>query len=347
MVLRNGSRIVGEIRSMTKSRLELKTDDMGTLQIEWDNIAQITAPEYFEVEHMNGGLSFGALKPAASADTMEIVADWGTDELALWQVVRIQLVKGGFWEKFRGSFDVGAGYTSATELLQLNFDAKLRYTRPRFEAFAQADAVVTQQPEADDTRRSSLTLGYTRIFPNRHRIFTQGALEQNRELGFDLRSSVLGGWAYALARDRKNQLVGGAGLAVNREKPIEGESTTNLEAADRLRLRELRLRLPEHRHPARRHRLPGPQPVGALPAGGERQPQARAVLGLLLRPQGLRELRQRARHRGRAEERLGPEPLAGVLVLSRGALPACAILVRLAIRSREQVPSSGRYEVIP
>jgi hypothetical protein len=90
--------------------------------------------------------------------------------------------------------------------------------------------VVTQQPEADDTRRSSLTLGYTRIFPNRHRIFAQAALEQNRELGFDLRSSVQGGWAYALARDRKNQLVGGAGLAVNREKPIEGESTTNLEA---------------------------------------------------------------------------------------------------------------------
>jgi hypothetical protein len=230
VVLRNGSRIVGEVRSMTKSRLELKTDDMGTLQIEWDNIAQITAPEYFEVEHMNGGLSFGALKPGASADTMEIVADWGNDQLPLREIVRIQLVKSGFWEKFKGSLDAGAGYTSATELLQIDFDAELRYTRPRFEAFAQADAVVTQQPEADDTQRSSLTLGYTRIFPNRHRIFTQAALEQNRELGFDLRSSLVGGWAYALARDRSNQLVGGAGLAVNREKPVEGESTTNLEA---------------------------------------------------------------------------------------------------------------------
>jgi hypothetical protein len=230
VVLRNGSRVIGEIRSMTKSRLELKTDDMGTLQIEWDNVTQVTAPEFFEVENMDGGLSLGALRPGKGGDTLEVVADWGTDELELWQVARIQLVKGGFWDKFRGSFDVGAGYTSATELLQLDFDGELRYTRPRFEAFAQADAVVTQQPEADDTRRSSLTIGYTRIFPNRHRIFTQGALEQNRELGFDLRSSVLGGWAYALARDRKNQLVGGAGLAVNREKPIEGESTTNIEA---------------------------------------------------------------------------------------------------------------------
>jgi hypothetical protein len=231
VVLRNGSRIVGEIRSMSKSRLELKTDDMGTLQIEWDNIVSLTAPEFFEVEHMNGGLYFGALAPSTKADTVTIVADWGADQLPLSQIARIQLVKSGFWDKFRGSLDAGAGYTSATELLQLNVDAQLRYTRPRFEAFAQADAVVTQQPEADDTQRSSLTLGYARIWPNRHRVFAQGSLEQNRELGFDLRSSLLGGWAYALARDRRNQLIGGAGLAVNREKPVEGESTTNLEAA--------------------------------------------------------------------------------------------------------------------
>jgi hypothetical protein len=227
--LRNGTRVVGEVRSMSKSRLELKTDDMGTLQIEWDNIVAITAPEFFEVQDMRGGLRFGSLRPGKADDTLEVVADYGSDELPLRQVARIQLVKAGFWDKFRGSLDVGAGYTSATELLQLDFDAQVRFTRPRFEAFATVDAVMTQQPEADDTQRGALTLGYTRTFPNRHRIFTQAVLEQNQELGFDLRSSLVGGWGYMLARDQKNQLVGGAGLALNRERPVEGESTTNLE----------------------------------------------------------------------------------------------------------------------
>jgi hypothetical protein len=230
VVLRNGSRVIGEIRSMTKSRLELGTDDMGTAQIEWDNIVSLTAHAFFEVEDMDGGLRVGSLRPGPGDGTLEVAADWGSDVLPLRQVMRIQLVKTGFWERFKGSVDVGAGYTSATELLQFDFDADVRFTRPRFEAFATADAVVTQQPEADDTQRSSLTLGYTRIFPNRHRIFAQAAFEQNRELGFELRSSLVGGWAYALARDRKNQLVGGAGLSVNRETPVEGESTTNLEA---------------------------------------------------------------------------------------------------------------------
>jgi hypothetical protein len=231
VVLRNGSRVVGEIRSMSKSRIELGTDDMGTLKIEWDNVKELTAPEFFEIEDMNGGLRFGSLRPGPGEDTLEVVADWGNDVLPLRHVARIQLVKSGFWDKFKGSLDAGAGYTSATELLQLDFDGELRYTRPRFEASAKADAVLTQQPEADDTQRSSLTLAYARIFPNRHRLFAQGTLEQNRELGFDLRSSLLGGWGYMLARNRHNQLVGGAGLSVNREKPTEGESTTNLEAA--------------------------------------------------------------------------------------------------------------------
>ena len=145
-----------------------------------------------------------------------------------WRV--IQLVKSGFWERFKGSIDAGAGYTSATELLQLDLDAELRYRRPSFEAKATADAVLTQQPEVDDTQRSSLSASYTRIFPGRHRVFAQATVEQNQELGYDRRSSVVGGWSYVLVRSPRNELLSGAGLALNREKPVEGESTTNVEA---------------------------------------------------------------------------------------------------------------------
>jgi hypothetical protein len=203
---------------------------MGTVQIEWGNITQVTAPEFFEIEDMDGGLHFGALRPGPGEGTLEVVADWGNDVLPLRRVARLQLVKSGFWDRFKGSVDVGASYTSASELLQLELDGDLRYRRPRFEASARADAVLTQQPEVEDTRRSSLTLAYARFLPNRHRIFTQGTIEQNRELGFDLRSGLLAGWGYMFVRNTRNELIGGGGLSMNREKPVEGESTTNLEA---------------------------------------------------------------------------------------------------------------------
>jgi len=132
IVLENGTRIVGEIRSMNRGRLELKTDDMGTIQIEWGNVVEVTAPEYFEVEDMNGRLRFGALRPAAIAKTIEIVSALGAQPLPLYQVARIQHVEAKFWARISGTLDLGASYLSASELLQLDLDGSMRFRRPKF-----------------------------------------------------------------------------------------------------------------------------------------------------------------------------------------------------------------------
>ncbi len=229
VLLRNGSRVVGEIKSMSRARLELSTDDMGTLKVEWEKVAAVTAPEFFEVETMGGRLHFGSLRPGAGEGRLEVVSSDRATSLALRDVARIQLVKARFLDRFRGSIDAGASYTSASELLQLDLDAELRYRRPRYELVVAADAVLSRQPDVEDTRRATLSASWARVFSNRHRLLGQGTLEQNRELGYELRSSVVGGWGYLLARDSRNELLGSGGLAVNREQPVEGETTTNAE----------------------------------------------------------------------------------------------------------------------
>jgi hypothetical protein len=229
VVLRNGTRVVGEVKSMKRGRLELKTDDMGTIQVEWGKIAQVTAPGLFEVEDMDGRLRFGSLRPATDG-SLEVLNINGPQHLPLRDVARIQLVKAGFWDRISGTLDVGASYTSASELLQLDLDGAMRFRRPKFEFSVDANAVLTRQPDVEDTRRASLTTGYARLFSNGQRVFAQGALEQNRELGFESRGSVTAGWARYLARDTGNELVGGTGIALNREVPVDGETTTNVEA---------------------------------------------------------------------------------------------------------------------
>jgi len=42
IVLRNGDRLTGEVTQMRQGKLQVKTDDAGTLSIEWDKIAAIT-----------------------------------------------------------------------------------------------------------------------------------------------------------------------------------------------------------------------------------------------------------------------------------------------------------------
>ena len=41
VTLLNGDRLTGEILNLNRGRLELKTDDAGTINIEWDKIASV------------------------------------------------------------------------------------------------------------------------------------------------------------------------------------------------------------------------------------------------------------------------------------------------------------------
>jgi len=122
---------------------------------------------------MDGLLHFGSLRPGATEGALEVVSVLGAVALPLREVARIQLVKAGFWQRIDGSIDLGLGYTSATELLQFNGNAQFRYRRPRFEASAEGDSVVTRQPDAEDTQRWSVTaVSSIRTSPTTSRIPT-------------------------------------------------------------------------------------------------------------------------------------------------------------------------------
>ncbi|MEJ2319508.1 MAG: hypothetical protein P8Y21_09195, partial [Gemmatimonadales bacterium] len=47
LVLSNGDRITGEIKELTRGKVRLKTDPMGTVYIKWQDIASITSDKVF------------------------------------------------------------------------------------------------------------------------------------------------------------------------------------------------------------------------------------------------------------------------------------------------------------
>ena len=61
VVLINGDRITGEIKSLSRGQLDYKTDDAGRLKIEWDKILRVTSNRYYEVEMSSGVRYFGTL----------------------------------------------------------------------------------------------------------------------------------------------------------------------------------------------------------------------------------------------------------------------------------------------
>jgi len=232
VVLKNGDHLTCEVQRLERGRLQVKTDDMGTVEIEWDKVASVTATAPFDVDDLRGHRYMGSLSPAPGAGMGQLVIAWGghTESVDLLNVVRIRRLDTTFWGRLAGSLDVGASYTSATSLFKLDVAGNLAVERPGHQLALDASSTITSQPGIEDTRRSNLALAYSRRFEDRWVALAQARLEQNRELGFDLRSSAAGGGGRYLAQSGRDQLLAGLGLSVNRERPTEGESTTNLEA---------------------------------------------------------------------------------------------------------------------
>ena len=229
LVLKNGDRITGEVELLERGRLTFSTDDMGTLAIEWDKVASVTAAASFEIEDLKGGQYFGSLRPAPDSGAVAIVERDGTRVVELLSVARISRLGASFWERLEGAVDVGASYTSSSDLYKLDLGAESRYERPGYALSANASATLSRQPEVEDTRRATLGINASRRRPNRWLYFTQGLLEANPQLGYNLRGALAGGMGRYIVKSLKDDFLAGAGLSVNREDPLEGENTTNPE----------------------------------------------------------------------------------------------------------------------
>jgi hypothetical protein len=230
VVLKNGDHLTGEVQQLERGYLQLKTDDLGTVEIEWDKVLSVAAAAPFDVEDLRGGRYLGSLVPGPAAGQLLLVWAGRTEMVELVNVVRIRRLDTSFWRRLDGSLDVGASYTSASALFTLDVTATIGVERPGFAVRSDASATLSTQPDVEDTRRSEIALVYERRFENRWVALVQGLLEQNRELGFDLRSSATVGGGRNLVQSRRDKLLLGLGVSVNREQPVEGEGTTNVEA---------------------------------------------------------------------------------------------------------------------
>ena len=61
LLLKNGDRVTGEIDDLEGGLLIYKTDNMGTLNVEWEDIDQLTSKNFFRVELKSGDLRYGSL----------------------------------------------------------------------------------------------------------------------------------------------------------------------------------------------------------------------------------------------------------------------------------------------
>jgi hypothetical protein len=229
--LSNGDRITGEVVRLERGKLELKTDDAGTLYLEWDKLLGVlAATRRVEVLTSDGRRFVGSLGPSATR-SISVITDQETVSLPMIDVTLITPIGQRFWRQLNGGIDAGFSYTRSSGVAQLNLNSDTVYRKPAFSARVAASLTLTQkEDEQNRDDRGTLELSYL-VYPwQRWFVTAAGRFETNESLGLVLRSEVGGAVGPRLINSNRAQMTVGAGLAFNDEQGVDVPATQNVEA---------------------------------------------------------------------------------------------------------------------
>jgi hypothetical protein len=212
VTLRGGLRVPGEILQMSLGRLGLRTDDMGRVSIEWLRVTQIESTYVFAVEFSSGTTYFGPLHPGPDGDLLV-----GDRSVRLSEVVSITPVDDEFWNRVRAHADLGFSLAKANSALTLSASAGFDYRGELFGGSATFETYLQDSSQVLATTENALALTGSYYFKP-WRLSLLGGLDQNAELGLDLRLSLGTDIAYAAIRNSFMELWLAAGVTVAREQ---------------------------------------------------------------------------------------------------------------------------------
>lgn len=236
LVLKNGNNVNGEIIKMDRGLLTLKTDSMGTLEIKWEDIEQISSKFQFAVEDTLGQIYIGRIQVAAESKSIDIVGPRPARNLNHLLIVEIREARQNIWGRFSGAVELGYTFAKASERRQFSLNSDLRYNAGRYSGFFSLDALVssTKGPEdlesKKDIDRRLISFGGNRNISGKWLIFSQGRFEHNLELQLDNRWSFLGGPEYIVQRTNRSEFVVRSGISYTNERYFDEESVNNAEA---------------------------------------------------------------------------------------------------------------------
>jgi hypothetical protein len=234
IVLVNGDRLTGEIKSLEHNRLKFSTDHMGTVYIEWDKVARLQSDQYLLLERQDGLRYYGQLKPGTEDGRLQVDrgdAQAMPETVAMASVIRAVPIEGGeFIDRLDGYVSAGLDIAKANDRRSMDFAGGLSSrTREREWAF-DGSVNLTDDSTGDTSERYDAGLQYRQFRERRDFYLGFAELSRNTELDLNLRTLAGGGYGQYFVQTNTAEWVGGLGLAYSNEHYTGEEQFNSIEA---------------------------------------------------------------------------------------------------------------------
>jgi len=217
ITLRNGDKISGDIITLNHGILTLKTDNIGTVNIEWPAVRAISSKFAFAVERMGGMTYYGVITTSADGTALVVTTEAQSATIPFTDLERISQYSPRFWERITGNLALGFSYTKSSDISvgSVNFNANYRSTA--VDSSLSFSSNTTRSRDNDETDRD--VLAATVIFLQQSRNFWSllGSLERDKALGIDARLVGGAGLGRRLVQSTYSEITGTVGLVATEE----------------------------------------------------------------------------------------------------------------------------------
>lgn len=224
VTLYNGDRITGEIVSLYAGILQYKTDAMGTLKIEWKEIARLQSNYNYEVRMSDGTRLYGTLPGSKLPGQLQVTDLYGEQELESLAVVELRPIEENWYDRVDVYLSAGYSYTRASSVAQTTFNTDVSYEDERSRSALNSRFTNTTTDTGDSN--SSKTDLSRRTWTDRERLFRlfYGNHERNDELGLDSRVALGLGWGRYWIDTNRMRFAGTMGVQGITEQRVGSSS---------------------------------------------------------------------------------------------------------------------------
>jgi hypothetical protein len=181
----NGDRLTGEIIELKYGQLTVKTDSLGTVEIEWLDVARIVTQHNFSVEANDGNRYNGSIVPGMESGHFIVVAATGTADLAVGDVARIGQLEPGFIERLDGSVSLGFDQTKSSDISTLTFAFDTEYRSDKIIASLNGGFTSNDTADQGTFNQYQLNFGNQFLRPGDKFWLALASYESNEQQGID------------------------------------------------------------------------------------------------------------------------------------------------------------------
>ena len=197
VVLKNGDRLTGEIKSLQKGELRIKADYMAeAVRLDWARIERIESKSMFMIYLVDGKLFTDVIRllPSNSSEVTNFVIGSTREALKVHQldVIRILPADEGFLRRLEGSVDFGLSFTSGNDQYQTDFAATATYRTGDHSFTASIDSTFNGQTQGSSTRRNQFTFDYRKQLTEKYYAGAFFDLLRSDQQSLNLRTSIGG-----------------------------------------------------------------------------------------------------------------------------------------------------------